>query len=231
MDARNVMTSPVVTAGPDTTVLEIVQLMLDNKISAVPILDEAGMLIGLVSEGDLMRRSEMGTARHPPWWLSAFRGTVSLADGFIKSHGVLASEVMTRQLITADEDTPLWKIAETLEKKKIKRLPIVRAGRVVGIVSRSNLLQALAAQREKAMQSVSKDDQTIREEMLKVLKGEAWPDLSHLNIVVTGGTVHFWGLVNSESQREGLKVAAEAVGGVKDVVDHTLLATEFARSE
>ncbi len=231
MDARDIMTSPVVTAGPETTILEIVQLMLENRISAVPILDEGGKLIGLVSEGDLMRRSEIGTERPARWWLSAFRGAVSMAEAFVKTHGVKASEIMTRDVITAREDTPLWEIAETLEKNGIKRLPVIRDGVLVGIVSRANLLQALTAQRGQATEMASKDDRAIREELHAELQAERWSNTSHLNIVVKNGVVHFWGLINAESQREALKVAAENISGVKDVIDHTINAATLTRSD
>jgi CBS domain-containing protein len=219
------MASPVVTAGPDTSVLDIAQLMLDNKISAVPIANESGSLIGVVSEGDLMRRSEIGTERHPSWWLNAFRGAVSLAEEFTKSHGMKASEIMTKDVVTTREDASLWEIAETLERNKIKRLPVVRDGHVIGIVSRANLVQALMVQRDKAKISPTKDDRTIREELVRVLKDERWSGMVHLNIVVVDGTVHFWGLVNSETQRNALKVAAESLSGVSEVVDHTIIAS------
>lgn len=226
MRARDVMISPVVTAGPDATIAEIVRLMLDNRISAVPIIDEEGKALGLVSEGDLMRRSDIGTEPHRSWWLSAFSGAVSLAEDFVKHHGVKASEVMTRDVVSVTEDAELWQIAETLEKRKIRRVPVLRDGRVVGIVSRSNLLQALTAGREKIGEP-SKDDRAIREELLKALTGAKWSDMSHLNVVVRDGTVHFWGLVNSEAQREALEVAAEEIPGVRGVVDHTLVATSL----
>lgn len=231
MHARDIMTSPVVTVGPETTVLEIVKLMLENRISAVPIVDKKDKLIGLVSEGDLMRRTEIGTERHHSWWLSAFTGAVSLAEDFVKSHGVKASEIMTKEVLTANEDTPLWEIAETLEKRKIKRMPVLRKGRIVGIVSRANLLQALTVQREKLTEPASKDDRAIREELMTVLKSESWPDMSHLNVVVLKGTVHFWGLVNSDAQRDALQVAAEGISGVRQVVDHTLDATNLVGAE
>lgn len=221
MHARDVMTSPVITAGPETTVIEIVNLMLDNRISAIPIVDDEENLIGLVSEGDLTRRSEIGTEYHRSWWLSAFGGAVTLAEDFVKSHGVKASEIMTDEVITADEDTPLWQIAETLERRKVKRLPVLRDGRVVGIVSRANLLQAVTAQRGKQADVPSQDDRTIRETLMDQLRQAPWSDMSHLNIVVLDGTVHFWGLVNTEAQRTALKVAAENIPGVSAVVDHT----------
>jgi len=223
MHAVDIMTSPVITTGPNSSVLDIVNLMLENKISAIPIQDRNGKLIGLVSEGDLIRRSELGARDYSSWWLSAIGGSISLAEDFVKSHGVRACEIMTEDVVTVGENARLWEIAELLEKKKIKRVPVTRDGKVTGIVSRANLLQALAAQREKHLEAPSGDDRTIREALMKVLENEKWSDSSHLNVVVLDGVVHFWGLVHSNAQAKALKVAAEDVPGVKGVVDHTYI--------
>jgi len=221
--ARDVMTSPAITATPQTTLPEIVQLMLENRISGVPIVDRAETLVGLVSEGDLVRRREIGFQQNRSWWLSMFGNAAVLADEFIKSHGVTAEEVMTKKVITAAEDTPLWEIAETLEKEKIKRVPIVHHGRVVGIVSRANLLQALTLQRNKILDQPSRQDSAIREELLQLLKDESWADLSHVNVMVSDGTVHLWGSVRSDAQRQALTVAAKGIAGVHDVINHAHL--------
>lgn len=220
MHARDIMTSPAITATSDTTLLEIVQLMLDHRISAIPIVDGREALVGLVSEGDLVRRAEIGTEQKHSWWLSMFGNATVLADEFMKSHGVTAKEVMTKVVVTATEDAPLWEIAETLEKKKIKRLPIVRDGHVVGIVSRANLLQALTLQQNNAFAPPSREDSAIRAELLQLLKSEPWANISHVNVMVTDGTVHLWGSVRSDAQRDALSVAAKGVSGVKDVVNH-----------
>jgi CBS domain-containing protein len=217
------MTSPAITAAPQTTLLEIVQLMLEHRISGVPIVNKAKALVGLVSEGDLVRRKELGIQQRRSWWLSMFGNAAVLADEFVKSHGVTAEEVMTKKVITADQDTPLWKIAETLEKEKIKRVPILHHGRVVGIVSRANLLQALTLQQQKMLDQPSRDDSVIREELLQLLKDESWADLSHVNVMVSQGVVHLWGSVRSDAQREALSVAAKGVSGVRDVVNHAHL--------
>lgn len=220
MHASDIMTSPAITATPDTTLLEIAQLMLDHRISAVPIVDTSQALVGLVSEGDLVRRADIGVPQKHSWWLSMFGNATVLADEFVKSHGVTAKEVMTREVVTAAEDTPLWEIAETLEKKKIKRVPIMREGLVAGIVSRANLLQALTMQKDGAVAPPSREDSTIREELILLLQDEPWADASHVNVLVTDGTVHLWGSVRSDSQREALSVAARGVAGVLDVVNH-----------
>ncbi len=221
MHAVDIMTSPVITAGPNATVLEIVKLMLDNRISALPIVNRDGMLIGLVSEGDLIRRSEIGARDYKSWWLSAIGGSITLAEEFVKSHGIKANEIMTEDVISVSQDTRLWEIAATLEKKKIKRVPVMKEGKLVGIVSRANLLQALAAQQENRPAQPSATDRGIREALLASLEKEPWSDTSHLNVVVIDGVVHYWGLVASKAQSKALTVAAENIPGVKEIVDHT----------
>ena len=221
MHVFDIMTSPVITAGPNAGVLEVVQLMLDKRISAIPIVNREGGLIGLVSEGDLMRRSELGARDYKSWWLSAIGGSIALAEEFVKSHGVKASEIMTEDVITVPSTAPVWEVAALLEKKKIKRVPVVDDGKLVGIVSRANLLQALAAQREKIAETPSGNDRGIREALIKVLEKEPWSDASHVNVVVLDGVVHYWGLIPSKAQSKAIRVAAEDIPGVKGVVDHT----------
>ncbi len=221
MHARDIMTSPVVTVTPDTTVLEVVKLMLDNGISALPVVTANGVLVGLVSEGDLIRRSEIGARDYSSWWLAAIGGKVRLAEEFIKSHGMRVAEIMTRDVVTVPDDTPVGRIAEILEKNQIKRVPVIANDAVVGIVSRANLLQALAAQHEKMLDAPSSDDRALRQEIIEMLEKQAWSDLPHLNVVVQQGVVHYWGRVHSEEARQALKVAAEGVAGVREVVDHT----------
>ncbi len=221
MHARDIMTSPVVTASPDSPVLDIVNMMLKKHISALPVVAADGVLVGLVSEGDLMRRSEIGARDYSSWWLSAIGGRVGLAEDFVKTHGMKAADIMTTDVVTVDHDTPIGKIAETLEKNRIKRVPVVADGEVVGIVSRANLLQALAAQHERLHAAPSTSDRALREQVLDVLRGQQWSDLPHLNVVVHDGIVHFWGKVQSEEARRALRVAAEGVAGVRGVADHT----------
>jgi CBS-domain-containing membrane protein len=218
--ARDVMTSSVVTARPETTLMDIVQIMLVNHVSAVPIIDAEDRLVGIVSEGDLVRRTEIGTDHPRSWWLSAFGSVSVLAEDFIKSHGVTAAEIMTPKVIVGHEDTPLSEIAETLAERKFKGVPILRDQRVVGMVSRSSLLQALALQRLRMMEAPSREDGTIRAELMKLLKGERWADLSHVNVLVKDSIVHLWGSVRTEKQRDALSVVARSVPGVRDVVNH-----------
>ncbi len=220
MRAQDVMTRPVITASPETSLLEIVQLMLDQRISALPIIAEDGSLVGIVSEGDLMRRAELGVQGHSSWWLAALGGKVRLADEFVKIHGMKAGDIMTHNVISVGPDTQLPEIAETLERKHIKRVPVIEDGSVVGIVSRANLLQALAMEHKRLEQIPSPSDREIREKLLEVLKSQSWSELSQLNFVVRDGIVYYWGNVRTDAARQALKAAAVGIPGVRDVVDH-----------
>ena len=144
MQARDVMTSPVTTVKPYSPVKEIAETLVKGRISAVPVVDDAGELVGMVSEGDLMHRSETGTERRYRWWMHLVTDDASLAASYVKTHGRKAADIMTQNVITAAPDTALDEVAITMEKNSIKRVPIVRDGQLVGIVSRANLVQALA---------------------------------------------------------------------------------------
>lgn len=221
MHARDIMTSPVITARPNSSILDLIGLMLEKHISAIPIETSDGKLAGLVSEGDLIRRSEIGARDYSSWWLAAIGGKLRLADDFVKTHGMKAEEVMTNNVVTISDETPVWKIAEILEKNKIKRVPVVRGGKLVGIVSRANLLQAVAVQREELSKRSSENDRNLRQEIIQILEKQVWTDISHLNVFVKNGVVHYWGRVNSVSERKALRAAAESISGVKEVIDNT----------
>lgn len=228
MHARDIMTSPAITVAPESSVLDAVKLMLKRRISALPVVDSNGELVGLVSEGDLIRRSETGARDYSSWWLAAIGGTARLAEELEKTHAAIVNQIMTRTVVTVHKDLPVWKIAETLERNKIKRVPVMHDGTVVGIVSRANLLQALAAQREKLIETPSADDRALRDSVLDTLSGQSLANLSHVNIVVFDGVVHYWGMVHSEAEHQALKVAARGVPGVRDVSDHTYVVPTLA---
>jgi CBS domain-containing protein len=212
MQASDVMTSPVVTVTPDTDVRETAKTLLAHRISAVPVV-EGGKLVGIVSEGDLMRRAESGTERQPSWWLSWLSDTEAQTRSYVKSHSRRVADVMTTRVLTVAEDTPVEDIAQLLERKRIKRVPVVRDGAVVGIVSRADLLHGLIAGRGAA---ASVDDRSIK---AAVLKGFADAGISQslLNVVVSGGTVHVWGIADSAEQVEAIRVAAESAPGARKV--------------
>lgn len=216
MQARDVMQTKVITATPDTTVRNIAKRLLASRISAVPVVDDDGRLVGIVSEGDLMRRPESGTERRPSWWLSLLASTEETALAYVMAHGGHARDVMTRELITVNEDTSLEEIAETLEKHRIKRVPVLRDGRLVGIVSRADLLHGLVARQGTAVPSA--DDRTIRASVETAFQ-KAGVRPRFLNVVVSGGIVHLWGVVETDAEKQAARVAAESVPGVKGVRD------------
>jgi CBS domain-containing protein len=218
MKARDVMTSPVVTVKQTSSVKDVARLFLERRISAVPVVDDQGKLVGIVSEGDLVHRSEISTQRRRPWWLVLLAGDEGLAAEYVKAHAKRIADIMTRKVVTAAPDAPLHEIAETLEKYGIKRLPIVRDGQLVGIVSRANLVQAIATSGSKL--DVPLSDTTIRENLLTHLNRQSWAHATLLNATVSGGVVDLWGFVESDTERKAIRVAAEATPGVHAVNDH-----------
>ena len=218
MKARDVMVAPVVTVKPYSTVKEVAKTLVDRRISAVPVVDDVGKLVGIISEGDLMHRSETGTERQYRWWIRLVEGDASLPADYIKAHGRKAADIMTQNVITAAPDTALDEVAITMEKNSIKRIPIVRNGQLVGIVSRANLVQALATM-PKGLEIPLSDSQ-IREKLLSHLKEQPWADTHLLNVTVTDGVVSLWGIASSETERKAIRVAAEATPGVRAVNDH-----------
>jgi predicted transcriptional regulator len=177
----------------------------------------------MLSEADLIHRIEIGTEKHRPWWLEAVTGPTTLAEEFAKSHGKKVGEVMATGVISVSEDTPLSEIAAVLERNRIKRVPVVKDGKLVGIVSRANLIQALASVVGRIDQHDEADHQ-IRLDLLSRLQAQTWTDFGSRNITVSGGVVHLWGLVGSEAERKALLALAEDVPGVARVSDEMISA-------
>jgi CBS domain-containing protein len=213
MRAIDVMVRDVVTVRPDTDVADAIKLLAEHDVSALPVLDVEGNLVGVLSEADLIHRAEIGTEKQRPWWLEAVTGGSTLAEEFAKSHGKKVGEVMTDGVISVNEETPLSEIAALFERKRIKRVPVVKDGKLVGIVSRSNLIQALASVVGRIDQH-DETDRRIRLELLSRLQEQSWTDFGSRNITVSSGVVHLWGLVGSEAERKALRALAEGVPGV-----------------
>lgn len=218
MQAIDIMTTKVVSVGPDAEVRDIAQLLLKHRISAVPVVDGEHRVIGIVSEGDLMRRVKDDSDQGHSWWLSLFAGGKDAGD-YVKSHGRKAHEVMTPDPLTVEENTPLHSIARMLEKHHIKRVPVVREGKLVGIVSRANLLQGIANAAVAPTQSPA-DDRQIREAILKEVEHNTGAQTESISLIVDGGVVEIWGLVESLEQKQAVTVAAENVAGVTRVENH-----------
>ena len=223
MLAKDVMTTNVVSVFEGTTVTEIAQLLLERHISGVPVVDDNGFLVGLVSEGDLIRRTELGGDQPKSWWLSLLTSESARARDYVKSYGNHARDIMTKNVTTVGEDTPLSDIAMLLEEQRIKRVPVVRDGKVVGIVSRSNLLQAFAYSTTRKAAPI--DD--IRQRIIAELDQLDFVHPTQMNVIVTGDVVELWGCLSSADQKQALMVAVENVAGVAEIKDHVSVLPHF----
>jgi len=219
MKAEDVMVSTVITVGVNASIGEVAAILLNNHISAAPVVDEKGELVGIVSEGDLMRRPEIGTTKRHSWWLELISNKWASATEYIKSHSRTVADVMTRDLITAKPDTPLGDIAGLLERNQIKRVPIVERGKLVGIVSRANILQALSSATRKLPSLMTADDSELRRKVVSQMASEPWRP-TMLTVTVQDRTVDLWGLVHSVEQKKAAQLAAETTPGVRAVVNN-----------
>jgi CBS domain-containing protein len=205
---------------PSDSVMDVAKIFLERRISAVPVVEESGKIVGIISEGDLMHRSEAGTERRRPWWLRVFVGEETLAVDYVKAHARKVADVMTRDVVTATPDTPLHEIASLLEKHSIKRVPIVSNGQLVGIVSRANLIQAVASARKGL--EIPLTDAAVRDKVLARLKEQPWAHTLLLNVTVNGGVVDLWGVTRSDAEKKAIRVAAETTPGVRAVIDNLI---------
>jgi CBS domain-containing protein len=219
MNASEVMTRNMVSLRPDAPVVEAIRLMLDNHISGLPVIDEAGRLVGILTEGDLLRRAETGTERQRGRWLEFLMGPGRLAGEYVRTHGRKVDEIMTREPVSVTPDTPLDEVVELMERRRIKRVPVLDHDVPVGIVSRVDLLRALA-DALKEMPTAALGDDEIREHIFAELAKAAWVPRDGLEITVTDGVVDLNGVIVDEKEREALRVAAENVPGVRAVEDH-----------
>ena len=220
MKVKDVMTSPVVSVEPDSPISQAIRIMLQRRISGLPVIDKQGGLVGIVTEGDFLRRAETGTQRRRPRWLEFLIGPGRLADEYTRSHGRKVNEIMTPDPTAVNEDTPLEEIVKLMEKRQIKRIPVVRGEQVVGIVTRANLVHAVASASREAQPSVESDDAVIRSLFLAELGKEKWAPIALINPIIRNGVVELWGTITDERERQALIVAAENVPGVKTVRDH-----------
>jgi len=220
MRASDVMARSVVTVTQDATIVDAAKLMISHRISGVAVVDREGRLAGIVTEGDLLRRAEIGTERHRSAWSEWFLPNSRLAAEYIKSHARRVADIMTRVVISVDELATLGEIADVMEQKRIKRVPVVNDGRIVGIVSRADLLRVLVSG---GGQSANEDsDRIIRDRLIAELRKQKWADPTEGNIVVSDGVVYLWNIVGSEEERKALRVAAENIAGVRAVEDRTI---------
>jgi CBS-domain-containing membrane protein len=219
MNVSNMMTPNVLSVPPDATVVVAAQLMLRKQISGLPVIDDHGNLVGIVTEGDFLRRAETDTGRRRPRWLEFIMGPGRLADEYVRISGRKVSDVMTHKVQTVPPDAPLEEVVRLMERHNIKRLPVVDNGKVVGIVTRANLLQAVANFAPE-IDSLSPEDVAIRGRILTTLKDQPWAPVPSIGVTVRNGVVQLSGVITDERQREALRVAAENIPGVKNVEDN-----------
>lgn len=219
MNAGDVMTQHTVTVDPDDSIMHAVEVMLKRRISGLPVVDNTGDLVGILTEGDLLRRVELGTQKQRPRWIEFLIGPGRLASEYANTHGRKVHEIMTTPVHTVTEDTPLVDVVNIMESKQIKRLPVVRDQRMVGILSRANLLRALVSiGRDPSPASVT--DAAIRQRLLAELAKQSWTPVALIDVIVKDGVVHLWGTLTEERQRQGVRVLAENTPGAKRVEDH-----------
>jgi CBS domain-containing protein len=220
MDASDIMSHPVVTIELDTTVTALARIMVEQRISAVPVIDK-GALVGIVTEGDLLRRAEIGSEHRRSRWAELIFANRNLAAEYTKEHGRRISDVMTHSVVTVAPTASLGEIADILESRHIKRVPVVENGKLVGIVSRANLVQALASSGTTFEASTAVLDRDIRAQLCSELSDQSWSfPPTEANVIVDHGNVHLWGYIATESARRAIVVTAENIPGVRRVYDH-----------
>ena len=218
MRAHQIMTKDVITVTPHTSIEDAAKIMLRTHISGLPVLDDAGKLVGIVSESDFLRRSEIGTGRKRPAWLQFLIGPGRAAADFVHERGRKIEDVMTENPVTVGEETPLEDLVRLMEKKGIKRLPVMSGNKLVGIVTRSNLLQAVASIAHEIPDPTADDDH-IRDRILRAVDATDWRPIG-FEVTVRKGIVHLHGIITTDKARQATIVAAENVSGVKKVHDH-----------
>jgi len=213
-----IMTSPAIVVHPETSIAEAAKTMLDNHISGLPVVDASAKLVGIVSEGDFIRRSELNTERKRSWLLELLTSPGALAAEYVSTHGRSVEDVMTSDIVTVAPTARLQEVVELMEKHDVKRLPVVAQGRLIGIVSRSDLLKALV--KTLPAQVTDSKDQEIEAAIINELAAQDWSRGGSIRVKVVAGVAELTGSIMDERERQAAKVAAENVSGVRAIVDN-----------
>lgn len=229
MIVSDVMTRKVLSVKPDDTVEHAASTMLRHGISGLFVVDGTDTLVGVLTEGDLLRREEIGTQRHRPWWLRILVSPGRQALDFTHTHGRRVSDVMTQEVITVASGAALEDVVMIMEKQRIKRLAVVENGRMVGVVSRSDLLRALLSRvRDEKTPETLTDDRTIRDAILAGFERTSWAPMTTLNVTVKNGVVDVWGTITNPDERRAICVIAENAAGVKETHDHLVYVEPYS---
>ncbi len=219
MRAKDIMSDGIVCVGVNESVFDAAELLLGARVSAAPVTNDKGEIVGIVSEADLIRRAEIGTAPTKGWLARLLDSEASSAGAFVAAQTRRVADVMTRDVVTADEDTTLRELVELMERRNIKRVPIVRGSVLAGIVSRADLLRALLS-REPDSPVLQPTDKALRENVVDALENHTWTSRWPINVYANDGVVHLWGFVEGQEVRDAYRVAAENVPGVRRVKNH-----------
>jgi len=231
MQAKDIMNADVVTVLPETDIKEIAKTLADRQVSAVPVVDAENQVVGIVSEGDLIRRADRSTFKGPKaWWLAFVVSPEKHAREYVRDHGTRAEDVMTRDVVSVTEDASLHDIAVLLERRRIKRVPVTRNGKLTGIVSRANLLQGFVAESAASDASLDIDDASIRAKVIEGMREVEASHISFTDVIVKDGVVHLWGSVRSKTQLEAVEIAARNVPGVRKVENRITIMPELLSS-
>jgi CBS domain-containing protein len=223
MKAQDIMTREIATVRPETSVREIAALMMEKNISGVPVVSENGAILGIVSEGDLLHRAEVGTERKHKWWFRIFADSDAAAREYAKAHGLSARDIMSRHVISVRDDADLRDVADILDSQRIKRVPVLHDGRLVGIISRRDLVRALS-QVQGSIAPVKLDNAALHKTLRDRFKSQSWLNDAYINVAVTDGVVELWGLVVSDDQHRALRTLVEETPGVRRVEDRLTVA-------
>src|SRR5262245_29377985 len=223
MKAEDIMTREVGTVRPESSVREIAALMMEKNISGVTVVSDDGAIVGIVSEGDLLHRAEVGTERKHKWWFQFFADSDAAAREYAKAHGLLARDVMSRYVISVRDDADLRDVADILDSHRIKRVPVLHDGHLVGIISRRDLVRALS-QVPVSNTSVKLDNSALHKTLRDRFKSQSWLNDAYINVAVNDGVVELWGLVVSADQHRALRTLVEETPGVRRVEDRLTMA-------
>ncbi len=223
MKVEQVMTRKVITANPATPIHEAARLMVEHGVSGLPVVDEAGRLVGVLSEGDLIMRQRR--RERVPWWRLFFQDGERLARDYRKAVGTTVGEVMTPGVISVSPELAVESAAAILEQHRVRRLPVVMDGRLVGVVSRGDLVKALAATLVPA--GAAAPDAALVREMTNRLAAETWVSNRGIVVQARDGIVSLWGMVATEAEKSAIETMARALPGARGLESHLVVQAEI----